>query len=243
MEHAICFDPSAAYTSGNQLVGLEVQPELSWQDCSQRIDDDKPVCMTDAEQYEWSRGRTINTHILYSHNFVDYAAEQDPFKRSATITRVGILKPSNAYEIDVPLIYHEATFDDELIDPIQRDDQTYGFLSTSNDLIKIEIVALDEDNTGLFEFNIKLKLNGMKRVESRVRYNYWDLLGDVGGFNDGLYLIGSLMLSTYARAAFQQDYLDGIEVESPTSETVRRIEKSEHFANTLSSFQKGKKLD
>ena len=31
-------------------------------------------------------------------------------------------------------------------------------------------------------------------IESRMRYNFWDLLGDVGGFHDGLVLVASLFM-------------------------------------------------
>ena len=50
--------------------------------------------------------------------------------------------------------------------------------------------------------DLEIYMSGWKKVESRVRYNCWDLLGDVGGFNDGLYLVCSMLLSTYAGFAF-----------------------------------------
>ena len=68
---------------------------------------------------------------MFSHNFVDYADKQEPFKRSAAVDRIGMLKVKNGFDIDISLTYHEASFDDELIDPLQHNDQTYGFLSTS----------------------------------------------------------------------------------------------------------------
>ena len=46
-------------------------------------------------------------------------------------------------------------------------------------------------------------------VQTRTRYNFWDLLGDVGGFHDGLVLVASLFMSFIAQLAFQRDYLDG----------------------------------
>ena len=32
-------------------------------------------------------------------------------------------------------------------------------------------------------------------IEARTKYNIWDLLGDVGGFNDGLFLVVSLFMA------------------------------------------------
>ena len=42
---------------------------------------------------------------------------------------------------------------------------------------------------------------------SRVRYNAWDLLGDVGGFNDGLISFFSLLLGQYSAFAFFKEFL------------------------------------
>ena len=54
-----------------------------------------------------------------------------------------------------------------------------------------------------------IKLSGELRVASRTRYNAWDLLADVGGFSDGLNLLGYILTSIYASLAFKADYLDG----------------------------------
>ena len=45
-------------------------------------------------------------------------------------------------------------------------------------------------------------------MESRVRYTFWDLLGDVGGFNDGLILMCSLFMSGFSAFAFNTDFLN-----------------------------------
>ena len=52
-------------------------------------------------------------------------------------------------------------------------------------------------------------LTGDLHVESRTRYNFWDLLGDVGGFHDGLLLVASLFMGLVARIAFEKEYLNG----------------------------------
>ena len=66
-------------------------------------------------------------------------------------------------------------------------------------------------------------------MEQRKRYNIWDLLGDVGGFNDGLFLLGSLLVSTYARLHFKKDYLDGTQMENPENQHLRNFENSDRF--------------
>ena len=50
----------------------------------------------------------------------------------------------------------------------------------------------------VINLEVSLSLNGWLKVEQRTRYNMWDLLGDVGGFHDGLFLLGFMFVTTYA---------------------------------------------
>ena len=76
-----------------------------------------------------------------------------------------------------------------------------------------------------------------------MRYSYWDLLSDVGGLKDGLLLLGSIILSPYARLAFMEDYLNSTEVESLDSKSESSLENSEGFNSMLSTFEAGQKLN
>ena len=42
-----------------------------------------------------------------------------------------------------------------------------------------------------------MELSGWTRIEQRTRYNIWDLLGDVGGFNDAVFLLVSFFMTTF----------------------------------------------
>lgn len=70
-------------------------------------------------------------------------------------------------------------------------------------------------------------MGGIVNIQARTRYNMWDLLGDVGGFNDGLLLICSLFMAPYAEFAFKTDYLKTSKVDKDTS-----LESSESDAFT-----------
>ena len=50
---------------------------------------------------------------------------------------------------------------------------------------------------------LEIKLDDKIKSLSRVRYNIWDLLADVGGFNDGLVLILSIFMSIYSQFAYK----------------------------------------
>lgn len=44
---------------------------------------------------------------------------------------------------------------------------------------------------------------------TRTRYNFWDALGDVGGFHDGLMLLLSLFMGSISAASFTNALVNG----------------------------------
>ena len=66
----------------------------------------------------------------------------------------------------------------------------------------------------IIDFMIALKLGHNLKIIERTRYNVWDLLGDVGGFNDGLHLVGYFLISSYASFSFKQSILKNVKVDS-----------------------------
>lgn len=54
-----------------------------------------------------------------------------------------------------------------------------------------------------------MHLNGYTRVQERTKYGVWDLLGDVGGFHDGMILIAAIILGPYKTLAAKLDFTNG----------------------------------
>lgn len=69
-------------------------------------------------------------------------------------------------------------------------------------------------------------MSGMLQIEQRVRYNFWDLLADVGGLNDGCFLLASLFMSSYASLNFKINYINGTHVEDENVISSRRFKQS-----------------
>ena len=75
-------------------------------------------------------------------------------------------------------------------------------------------------------------------IEKRTRYNIWDLLSDVGGFNDGLMLVCQLLTGAYAAASFttsfigQQSFSDNFSkgTDDAASPVPKIIAKEEHLS-------------
>ena len=74
----------------------------------------------------------------------------------------------------------------------------------------------------------------------RQRYNIWDLLGDVGGFHDGLMIVFSLFMGSYSALAFKIDYLKSTQVDDGSSS--KRDKRAEMYRkNTTASIELLKK--
>ena len=59
------------------------------------------------------------------------------------------------------------------------------------------------------EFTLHVQMGNELSTEQRVRYTCWDLLGDVGGFNDGLIFIFEALMGAYAALSFSIAYSNG----------------------------------
>ena len=55
-------------------------------------------------------------------------------------------------------------------------------------------------------------------VNSRTRYNVWHLLADVGGFNDGMHLLATLILSSYSAFSYKKDLLSKLYFDKDSDE-------------------------
>ena len=56
---------------------------------------------------------------------------------------------------------------------------------------------------------MQVSYDGIVKIQERIRYNFWDLLADVGGFNDGMILLCTLFMSSYSAIAYKIDFLNG----------------------------------
>ena len=72
------------------------------------------------------------------------------------------------------------------------------------------------------EFFLELKLDKKINISSRIRYNVWDLLADVGGFHDGMYLVASIIFGSYSAFAFKREMISNMYIDADNLESDRR---------------------
>ena len=75
---------------------------------------------------------------------------------------------------------------------------------------EIESTGSSDINIRTLDFSFLFELDTDMDVTNRTRYNFWDLLADVGGFNDGLFLIASLIFSSYSAFAYRNDLVGNL---------------------------------
>ena len=62
-------------------------------------------------------------------------------------------------------------------------------------------------------FEARFSLTGFLQVQARTRFSIWDLIGNVGGFNDGVFLFCSFFMGSFASNSFAVNYLNSQYVE------------------------------
>ena len=157
--------------------------------------------------------------------------------RQETITSVNYLSRSSA---KLSLQMTEVDMVNDLFNPFPSSAGQFFFLDTDiTSLSEHNSVWLETDEEykkvvasgeiKVLDFSLTVKLGTMIQILERTRYNFWDLLGDVGGFNDGLHLVGSLLMSSYAAFSFKQSILKNVKVDV---EAFKKDKKTASFENS-----------
>ena len=71
-------------------------------------------------------------------------------------------------------------------------------------------------------------------IEKRTRYTIWDLLGDVGGFNDGLVLVLQILTSAYTAVSFKTQFLASVYYDTNSDARSRR--NSHQYSSTIATI-------
>ena len=128
---------------------------------------------------------------------IDYSAEdrQDYIKQSFVLFGQDTLLDGQGVGRETSLRFNEAVFEDNLYNPLDSVTDQFNFLQVNPALTKLEpLKELDVQHYVILDSD----MNDLKRV----RYNFWDALGDVGGFHDGLVLLIRIVIGPFAAHGF-----------------------------------------
>ena len=68
-------------------------------------------------------------------------------------------------------------------------------------------LAAKETRIGDFGYSRSFILDVDYMELKRVRYNFWDALGDIGGFHDGIILLIRILMGPFAAHSFIMDLI------------------------------------
>lgn len=99
-----------------------------------------------------------------------------------------------------------------------------------------------DDNTDInwspMNFRVTIGMDDLIHLQTRRRYRVWDLLGDVGGFNDGLLLVCQIFMTTYSAVVFKVDWMryqvfdkGGSQEEQSLRDSKRLVDATQDLAN------------
>ena len=177
--------------------------------------------------------------LVYTHNFVDFDSLTDPISRGVSIFSMETnLSWTKEIITKMPCLLHQVQFNDELVNPLASSDDASLFISADSQ----QSFDFNDGHGRELSIQIKAFLSGELHVEQRTRYNFWDLLGDVGGFHDGLILLAEIFLGFAAQLAFESDYLNGRLLDN-SGKNFKRVHNSPQFQSLLSSVNEGRRLE
>lgn len=132
--------------------------------------------------------------MFYSHIVFDSADPDKPIKKR--MNKVHLEQRTMGYTFE--LMLHKLEMTDQIYSPFPET-QELSYLS----LKQTKIVHNEASGNSYF----LLGLSNDVSIEKRAFYTIWDLLGEVGGFNDGLILVGQFLMGVYSAISFQTTFL------------------------------------
>ena len=109
---------------------------------------------------------------------------------------------------------HELELDDKIYNPFESASRTLNYL-------QLEKGTSNGRETYSYSIKNKFKLDVDYQEQRRKLYSYWDALGDVGGFHDGLILLISTIMGPFAAHRFFTDLLSSLR-QDPVNEQWRK---------------------
>ena len=111
---------------------------------------------------------------------------------------------------------HKLEMHDSLWNPFEPETEEFEFLTVHNNY------RIAEPAEKLL-FKLYFEIEPEVQVMQRKRYNFWELLADVGGFFDGVKLLFNFFLTTLSATYFKMAIETGsLEQDAPPNDSVKR---------------------
>ena len=192
VNNGLCLDPTLAAVEGSSSFDVLQTFSIRFTPCFGEGCNSDPVAW--AKQEELS-----SVYIFYSYSFVDLEDINEPFKQTIAFKEYKKVAYDSINQ-EVALIIHQVDLIDTIASPVPIHDEQ-SFYLTIDEFESVDAIG-EVDQDIAFSLKVRFNLGSTLALESRTRYTAWDLLGDVGGFHDGIFIVVSLFMSSYSAVAF-----------------------------------------
>lgn len=157
--------------------------------------------------------------MFYQYNIYDYSDASKPIKSRLARESLLITQFMSIYDLTL----HNLELSDDIYSPF-KSTANLSYLTMS---FAKKLKTFDRSSV------LKLQLKNEIVIEKRARYSTWDLLGDVGGFNDGLMLVCHLLTSAFSAASFKTKFLRQVFFDSNSDERRRTSHENRSTISTI----------
>ena len=123
------------------------------------------------------RLRNEQVSMFYAYNIFDFSDVSQPFKTQIKWSREFLIGRKNFFDLTL----HKLELFDNIYSPFKS--------SKNQSYLSLKETGSEQGEEYESKREVYIRLSDDIVIETRTRYTVWDLLGDVGGFNDGLLLL------------------------------------------------------
>ena len=214
-DNNLCLNPDTTTLEGVEAYELVEFISVAWMDCKDdtsigSVEVRAEYCLDQGNITQWFKETNVKDDAVaffHAYNFIDLSDKMSAKKEGIQILKVDTLAGVRM-TAEIKALVHEVHLDDDIWNPLAHKTSDTRYMSLGDPKYTVESGNEDEeDDTRLITLEFDIKLSNDLKIEERRRYQFWDLIGDVGGFNDGIYALAGLLFNFYSALAFKADLL------------------------------------
>ena len=179
-------------------------------------------CFSESEVEEWFTTQQPRVQILSQKRLIDFQElEKYSYQKIKPLLKANLKADKHVHK-GLSLVPVEALFFDSLLNPFGEVTDSFTFLIAE---------AADEDNLNYSKpdayFTLDFMLADESIIENRKRMNFWEILAEVGGFQDGVTILVQIIMVPFSSRIFAQALVRGEQYLKPTKARTRDYSRDE----------------
>ena len=150
------------------------------------------------EILEWLADKYISVRYFIKTKMIDFEVSEGYQKDRVTIIHE-----------DYSLEYGSRTFEMAITQVELHDSLINPFKTLTDELVFINYESTTYQNSNYPSVSINFRISDSIHRYQRNRYSFWQALGDIGGFNDGMCLIVKILMTPLSASLFFNNFTHG----------------------------------